>query len=285
MGEIMKQTTHFYIAVLTAFLCLGLSGNKTHAWGDTGHRVICEIAFRLVQPETRETIRELISADPEPQTFADSCIYPDHGPTNRRRIRDQEHYVNLPRDWKGLTTNACPEAPKCVLTAIESDQKTLSSLDLPQDVRRIALKSLGHWVGDLHQPLHVSFLDDRGGNKIATSGCARNLHSAWDTCLVQAAVGPDPQKAAQALLGRLESEQSKQWAASKPLDWANETFSVTTSPATRYCVLHGKSCDRLEGTVTLTADYEQKNIPVIRQQLLKAGVRLAHLLDTTLAKH
>jgi S1/P1 Nuclease len=48
-------------------------------------------------------------------------------------------------------------------------------------IRLIVLKSVGHWVGDIHQPLHVSFVDDRGGNNIRVSGqCAGNLHATWD---------------------------------------------------------------------------------------------------------
>ena len=55
-----------------------------------------------------------------------------------------------------------------------------------------ALKFLGHWVGDLHQPLHVSFEDDRGGNEIAVHGeCSGKLHGAWDTCLVLKTVSED----------------------------------------------------------------------------------------------
>ena len=38
-----------------------------------------------------------------------------------------------------------------------------------------------HWVGDIHQPLHVSFEDDRGGNNIQVNGqCSGNLHATWD---------------------------------------------------------------------------------------------------------
>jgi hypothetical protein len=33
------------------------------AWGDEGPKVICEIAFRLAQPNTRAEIRKLISND------------------------------------------------------------------------------------------------------------------------------------------------------------------------------------------------------------------------------
>jgi hypothetical protein len=53
-----------------AFLLVGffLAGPFTMssdawAWGDQGHKVICEIAFRQVQPNTRAEIQKLISTD------------------------------------------------------------------------------------------------------------------------------------------------------------------------------------------------------------------------------
>jgi hypothetical protein len=53
-----------------AFLLVGffLTGPFTMssdawAWGDQGHKVICEIAFRLVQPNTRAEIQKLISTE------------------------------------------------------------------------------------------------------------------------------------------------------------------------------------------------------------------------------
>jgi hypothetical protein len=73
-----------------------------------------------------------------------------------------------------------------------NDPKVLSSKATADADRLIALKSLGQWVGDIYQPLHASFEDDRGGNNIKVNGqCAGNLHAGWDNCLVQYAVGPD----------------------------------------------------------------------------------------------
>lgn len=64
-----------------------------------------------------------------------------------------------------------------MLTAILNDAKVLSSRDTADIDRLIALKSLGHWVGDIHQPLHVSFEDDRGGNNIRVSGAGKSARS------------------------------------------------------------------------------------------------------------
>ena len=111
--------------------------------------------------------------------------------------------MNLPRDSAGLNSDQCPLAQQCVLTAILSDQKILASRSATDANRLLALKSLGHWVGDIHQPLHVSFLDDRGGNSISVSGCARNLHAVWDNCLVEQAVGRDVVKAANRMVAAI----------------------------------------------------------------------------------
>jgi S1/P1 Nuclease len=98
--------------------------------------------------------------------------------------------VNLPRDSDGLHSDACPSTTACVVTAIKRDFEVLSSSNASQAQKLESLKFLGHWVGDIHQPLHVSFEDDRGGNNVQVTGlCDANLHSAWDTCLVLKAVG------------------------------------------------------------------------------------------------
>jgi hypothetical protein len=58
--------------------------------------------------------------------------------------------------------------------------------------RLAALKCLGHWVGDVHQPLHLSVKDDRGGNAIEEQGpCAENLPAVWHTCIIERMPGRD----------------------------------------------------------------------------------------------
>jgi hypothetical protein len=74
------------------------------AWGDQGHKVICEIALRLVRPTTRAEIQKLISTDECFTSFSDSCTWPDHP-----RQRASEHFVNLPRDADGLRSQRTPE--------------------------------------------------------------------------------------------------------------------------------------------------------------------------------
>jgi hypothetical protein len=134
------------------------------------------------------------------------------------------------------------------------------------------------------KPLHVSFEDDRGGNQINVHGeCSGNLHSAWDTCLVEDAVGTDIADAASSLIDDITPAKKTKWAAADPEDWANESFALAEAVQTRYCVVHGSSCDKPDGSVTVNADYLKTNEPIVKEQLQKAGVRLSKLLDAAFA--
>jgi S1/P1 Nuclease len=250
------------------------------AWGDEGHKVICEMAIRLVQPGTRAEIQKLISTDERFSSFGESCTWPDHP-----RQRASEHFVNLPRDSAGLLFESCPGASACVVTAIRKDFEALSSNNASQAKKLASLKFLGHWVGDIHQPLHVSFEDDRGGNNVVVTGeCGPNLHSAWDTCLVLKAVGEDVDQSATELMKTITPVNIESWTRSAPMDWANESFAIAEQAQTEYCNRQGASCDHPSGKVKIDASYVAVNTPIVREQLQKAGVRLAHLLDATLGK-
>lgn len=226
-----------YRLVLGATI-LAFIPSSSFAWGDLAHKVICQLAFRLAHPETRTEIARLVQLESQYATFPDACTWADHP-----RKRGSEHFVNLPRTATRLNSNTCPQADKCVLTAVEADRAVLSSQ--ASDERKLtALKFISHWVGDVHQPLHVSFEDDLGGNKVPIAGeCRRNLHSAWDACLVSTAVGNDFTAAAIELESELNAAARTLWTrSSNPVDWANESFAITRAPETKYCVLQGPTC-------------------------------------------
>jgi hypothetical protein len=107
--------------ILLALVVLFPISSDAWAWGDQGHKIICEIAFRLAQPSTRAEIRKLISNDDRFDSFSDACTWPDHP-----RQRASEHFLNLPRDSDGLHSVTCPGASACVVTAIKKDFEVLS---------------------------------------------------------------------------------------------------------------------------------------------------------------
>jgi hypothetical protein len=117
-----------------------------------------------------------------------------------------------------------------------------------------------------------------------TGECGSNLHSAWDTCLVLKAAGEDVAAGATELLKSITPAKIESWTHSKPMDWANESFAITEQAQTKYCIRQGASCGQPQGKVKVDAAYVAANTPIIREQLQKSGVRLAHLLDSALGK-
>ncbi len=272
-----------------AIILLALSANSVLAWGDTAHRIICEIAFKELNSQARAEVKRLIRLDPVFFTFSGSCIWPDHP-----RKRSREHFVNLPRSATQLENDSCPLVDKCVVMAIEVDLQIVADAGATDASKLDALKFLGHWVGDIHQPLHVSFRDDRGGNSIKVSGpCSRNLHAVWDGCIIETKLGTDIRNIATDLRGAVTPADRVQWNSTGPKTWANESFRITISKATGYCVKKDDACwyatdnnklDRNEEKRMLVVDdaYIVRQLPTIKERLTQAGIRLGHLLNHAL---
>ena len=150
--------------------------------------------------------------------------------------------MNLPRDLDGLHAETCPGVSACVVTAIKKDLEVLSSGSASQAQKLASLKFLGHWVGDIHQPLHVSFEDDRGGNNVLVTGeCSPTSIPpgipAWCSRLWGATPQRPPPTDENDHAGEIES-----WTRSAPVDWANESFAIAEQAQTKYCIRQGASC-------------------------------------------
>src|SRR5205085_12575854 len=110
--------------------------------------------------------------------FPDACISPDEARSKevkgeKDHIADSpwlhfkqfnnQHFLNVSRSTKTISEEMCHD--DCVLTAIETQSKALKSGATDQE-RAEGLIFLGHFVGDIHQPLHISYQQDQGGNQI-----------------------------------------------------------------------------------------------------------------------
>jgi hypothetical protein len=170
-----------------------LFGTDAFAFGAAGHEAVCEIAYRELTATAKTHVDALIAAESDSQigTFRDSCVWPDF-PGAQQQARRPEHYINIPRYWTSIFYRRCHQVPTCLFTAIDSDIDVLANQFSSTHEKLTALKFLGHWVGDIHQPLHVSYQDDARGNHIlvsGVSGCSNmgetKLHAVWDTCIPQ----------------------------------------------------------------------------------------------------
>ena len=258
------------------------------SWGEDGHRIICQIAFDELTPVAKTEVNRLLALDSSFENFADSCLFAD----KPERIRWMDHFINMPRSAKAITTNKCPLAESCVIPAIQSDFRILQDADSSDDEKLLAMKLLGHWVGDIHQPLHVSFQDDRGGNSnhVDVNNPNFNLHGTWDYQIIATNFGDDYLKIAADLRELITVEQRTNWSHDSPIEWANESFQVTIAESVNYCVQKQGACwysnenmmlDSGEPwrDIEITNDYLEMHAAIISQRLQQAAIRLAALLN------
>lgn len=267
------------------------------AWGETGHRVVCQIAYDELSADARAVVDRLISLDSDFESFAESCLFAD----TPERIRWRDHFLNVPRSTRSITTYGCPLAETCVLSAIRSDFLVLLDPESSDTDKLLALKLLGHWVGDVHQPMHVSFQDDRGANSnkvesdLVEDPEFANLHGVWDYLIISFSLGEDARSIAEGLHQSISSQQRDAWRYDSPIEWANESYQLTISTRANYCVQQQGACwydisnmmlDQEEDwrSLVIDADYLRRNAPAVRQRLQQAGVRLAHLLNKSLVR-
>ena len=277
--------------LLAGFASLFLIPVTAFGWGAVGHHAICQVAYEELNPGVRAEVDRLIALDSNYEDFATSCTFADW-PERQRPI---EHYMNVPRNTRSIATLDCPLADDCVLTAIGKDLTVVRDRTRSDVDRLLALKLLGHWVGDIHQPMHVGFRDDQGANWVPNVGaCERNLHATWDSCIIETLLGKDFRVIAERLHDDITRSEREDWSHDVPIEWANESYRIAISPATRYCVDKQDACwyeddnfllspGETQRTMTIRRSYLKRHQKTVEQRLKQAGVRLGYILNRALS--
>ena len=271
------------------------------SWGGTGHKTVCEIAFQELNNKAQAEVLRLIKTDPSFTKFYDSCTWADE-PAQRHK-RSSDHFLNVPRTKFEVTKTKCLTSNKCVTKAILEEVRILSDANTNDQDKLEALKYLSHWVGDIHQPLHISFKDDLGGNKIKleqTDLCKYNLHSVWDSCIVNKSLGSEVPSIAEKLSKKITAADRTKWTdgaldGSAVAMWANESLQITIKPGVKYCARFDNQCvyelsnptfeqGETEKIVIVNEAYIARWAPTIAERLRMAGVRLGYTLNAVLGK-
>ncbi len=248
------------MTVLLAFAGLVLmSSSLVKAWGVEGHQVIAIIADKQLTSAARSEVNRLLALEPG-STLATVSTWADERRTPQTAAW---HYVNFVRgDCNYEAERQCPDG-RCVVDAITKQAQVLSS-NASDEKRLTALKYLVHFVGDVHQPLHADYQDDRGGNTYQVQAFLRgsNLHAFWDSGLIK-----HLNQGVDAMAARLaRTSTSAQWA---PVQVAEESCRIVDTPG----FYPGRLVD---------VDYIEKFTPVMEDRLTVAGRRLAELLNRVL---
>ncbi len=236
-----------------------------------GHRIVAAIAERHLTPQARAGLRALIGDT----SLARISLWADEyrGRPEGRHTAPW-HYVNVP---DGERYGAPPsDEPRDIIQAIRLQVTVLADTERPREERAIALKFLVHFVADLHQPLHAGRAADRGGNDVAVDwfGARTNLHSVWDTRLVE------HQQLSYTefvdFLDHASPEEIAAWQHADVLDWMQESQALRDTVYAFEAATAGNAPD-------LRWDYANAMTPIAERRLLQAGIRLAGLLNRLLS--
>lgn len=289
------------LILIPCALLLAAFSPSSQALGWFGHQTVCQLAFDALPKQKQEIIESLLATMSSEQqnllnkysrkkrgskvSFAQSCTWADvmKNQPGYKQFKAW-HYINVDRSTTKIDASSCSK--NCITKAIDIHKKQLVEAKNSWD-RAQALMFLSHWLGDIHQPLHVSFASDLGGNKIKIkklpSQRCNNLHWLWDDCLIK-----QHYKQPQELVAKL----SKMWASSPILvwqnsdqfTWANESLAMLRKPAFGYCQLNDNNVCLAPATlpVELSEDYFPRYAPQLENRTLQAAVRLHKLLEDTL---
>ena len=243
---------------------LSVISQPTFAFGKTGHRITGKIAEFYLSDESRKRIEKLIPTE----SLAEISTYADEMRSNPsefwQKTAGPYHYATVPDGYKYAFKNAPPQGD--VITAIKKYSKVLVDKKSSIDDQKLALKLIVHFIGDLHQPLHVGNGRDRGGNDFSVIyfGNKTNLHAVWDSKIID-----DQQLSysewADWLNKKISAEDLNHWKTTDTLIWLNESQEMRD-------LIYPENKN-------IGWQYQYQHLPKIKQRLSQAGVRLAHYLN------
>lgn len=250
-------------------LWVGMLVEPAQAWNGFSHRLVAELAQARLSEAAQAALQALLAQESGANLgriagWADTVReQPGHRHTSRL------HYVNFPRgQCRFDRARDCPEGA-CIVAGIEHYSAILADPQRPAPERLEALKFVVHLVGDIHQPLHAGYFDDRGGNRfqIHIDGHGSNLHAVWDQQIL-ASAGLRARQYRERLAPRVAA------AAPGPLNaarWAEES-----------CALIDKAGIYPERPGQLPSDYLERHRALAEQRIVLAAARLAALLEQAL---
>jgi hypothetical protein len=263
-------------------------GSSVFAWRELGHFSVCEIGYKNLKPEVKKKVDNLMGN----QSFPTACTWPD----TIRKTKGWKHtflwhFINL-EDGQEYFSNINKNGD--ILFALIKYEDILRSSSSTFEEKKTALKFVGHFIGDLHQPLHAGKASDKGGNRIKVSWFGKrthkyksvtpdgikikekdiNLHKVLDLHILNKFIEIKKLKDSSPYFFKtfsshlMKSIGSKKdiWTKGTYFDWMNESLENRTG---LYKV----------GNKKLGKEYYEKSIPVILESIQRAGIRLAERLN------
>jgi hypothetical protein len=240
---------------------------QSMAWGTQGHRICGQIASSYLTPNARKAIQQILGNE----SIALASNWADFIKSDPAyNYLSSWHYIDFDK------TYTYPEMVQYLKQDTITDAYTklnfliseLKKKDLSKTNKLLYLHMLIHIVEDVHQPMHVAHASDKGGNdfKVKWFSNDTNLHSVWDSQLI------DFQQLSYTeyvvAINHSTSAQRAEWQKAPISQWLFESNQIAE-----------KLYTEIKPGETLNYKYNFNHIDTLNQQLLKAGVRLAGILN------
>ncbi|KAJ4963694.1 hypothetical protein NE237_023633 [Protea cynaroides] len=284
----MMSFCRVQILVLVSLTCLFPA---THGWGIDGHFIICRIAQARLSNASADAVKQLLP-DYAENDLGSLCSWADRVKF-RYHWSSALHFIDTPeklctyqysRDCK----DANGEKDRCLAGAINnytnqlltySSESTKAKYNLTE-----ALLFLSHFIGDIHQPLHVGFTEDKGGNTIDVHWYTRKtvLHHVWDVSIIDTSEERYYNSNVENLIDTIQQNITGVWA-DQVEKWENCNSTETTCPNIYASEGIKAACEWAYKGVTedsvLKDDYFISRLPIVNLRLAQGGVRLAATLN------
>lgn len=253
-----------FFSLLIVF-CSQVAYSNSMIWGKTGHRVTGHIAEYHLSKKAKRAITKLLNG----HSLAFVSTYADEIKSDRSYSSYSPwHYVNYPLD----STYEASEKSEFgdIVKGTEICINVLKDPNSSREEKIFHLKLLVHFLGDLHQPMHVGRSEDRGGNDIQLQwfNQGTNLHRVWDSNLIDS-YGMSYDELGKELIRSHSKREIKALMKGDVREWVEETHQITK-------VVYA-SVNKGE---KLQYEYSYRFNDTVFEQLHKGGVRLAYLLNS-----
>ncbi|KAJ4773573.1 endonuclease 4 [Rhynchospora pubera] len=256
----------------------------SNAWGTEGHYMVCKIAQSYLTSTASSAVLKLLPAGANGD-LASECSWAD---TVRGAYpwSSALHYVDTPDnlctyDYTRDCHDSSGASGRCVVGAINNYTAQLTTYPSTTYNLTQALMFLSHFMGDVHQPLHVGFTTDAGGNSITVYwyNVKTNLHSVWDTKIIQTSMsnyfGNSMDTMANSIKANITSTQISQWnSCGSSTSACADTFATESiQQACNYAYKDAPNNAYLSDTYYLSRS------PVVNTRIAQGAVRLANFLN------
>jgi hypothetical protein len=240
---------------------------QSMAWGTEGHRVAGQIAESYLTPKARKAVHDLLGFE----SIALASNWADFIKSDPSySYLSSWHYIDFdkPYSYPEMQTYLSKDTSVDAYTKLNFLIGELKKKDISKDNQLLYLKMLIHIVEDVHQPMHTAHTDDKGGNdfKVNWFSTPTNLHSVWDTQLIEFQQLSYTEYTD--AINHTTADQREEWQKAPISQWLFESNQIAE-----------KLYTEIKPGDVLNYKYNFTHIAIVNQQLVKAGVRLAGVLN------